>query len=440
MSRLRDLFDSLEARPGQVLVAILALALVVRVAVILAEPGYEPTFDSADYDRHARSIADGDGFPESVMAANGGPSAFRPPLYPYMLGAVYAVLGADTGIEGGRVLGALIGVLVVYLIYLVGANLWGRRVGIVSALVAAVFPPLVLLNAALLSEPIFIALELGIVLAVLAARRAGGDWRWAALAGVLCGLAALTRSNGSLIALLAAGGVWVALPRFSLRGLAAPVAVLLAAVLTVAPWTVRNTVVFDRFVPTSTQSGFALAGAYNDEARDFEGYKAAWVLPITTERDRPLYERADLDEAELDRELRSRALDYATDHPGFVVETTTLNTLRALELADNPPDAVSAERSQFGIGSPAATVIRWTFYALTLFALGGVAVLAARRARTRGPLFMWLIPVLMVAAAVLIIGSSRYRIPVYPFLALLAAIALVDLLDRVRGGAAPTRA
>ena len=38
--------------------------------------------------------------------------------------------------------------------------------------------------------------------------------------------------------------------------------------MTVAPWTIRNAYELHAFVPTTTQLGWALAGTYNDQARD----------------------------------------------------------------------------------------------------------------------------------------------------------------------------
>ena len=157
---------------------ILGVALVARLAVVGAYPDYEPAFDSGDYVRHAASIAAGDGYPESIFAAEGGATAFRPPLYPYLLGTVYAVAGDGAAETWGRIAGAFLGVLVVYLVFLVGRCIWGRGTGLLAAAICAVAPPLVFLNVVLISEPLFIALELGVVAAALAARRAGGGWRW----------------------------------------------------------------------------------------------------------------------------------------------------------------------------------------------------------------------------------------------------------------------
>jgi 4-amino-4-deoxy-L-arabinose transferase-like glycosyltransferase len=414
------------------LIAILGVALVLRLATIVATSDYVPTLDSADYVRHAISIADGDGFPDSTLTASGGPSAFRPPLYPYLLGGVYAIAGDDAGETVGRVVGALLSTAAVWLLYLIGARVWGRRVGLIAAAGAAILPPTVFINTALISEPLFVCLMLASLLATLVARDRGGDWRWAALAGVCCALAALTRSNGVLLLIPALIGVWVVRPRWTRSALAGPAALLVAAALTVAPWTIRNTVEFGGLVPISTQSGFAMAGLLNDEARTLPGYPASWVLPEATERYGPLFHRRDLNEAELDRKLRREALDYAADHPGYVVSATVRNLLRTFDLAGYLDSARIADRDQLGIGARTAGAIKWTTFALDLLSIAGIVVLLARPRDERGPWFIWLIPVLMIVAAVWLIGSTRYRIPAYPFMILLGALAIEAAWLRLR--------
>ena len=70
----------------------MAVALVLRVGVVLLGPAYRPTSDSLDYDRYGLAVADTGAFPASNFPA-GGPTAYRPPAYPYFVGAVYAVAG-----------------------------------------------------------------------------------------------------------------------------------------------------------------------------------------------------------------------------------------------------------------------------------------------------------------------------------------------------------
>lgn len=429
-------------RPERLLAGLVVLALAGRVAAVLATPGYAPEFDAEDYDRYAASLAETGSFPSTGYEV-GGPTAFRPPLYPLLLAGVYELTGARW--TAGRLAGALLGALAVVLVYLVARRLWGRREALVAGALAAAFPPLVLTGVALVSEPLFVVLELAVVLAVLVQRTAARPLPWAVAAGALCGLGALTRANGALLVVPAALGVWAVRPRLSARALAAPAVVVAAAALTVAPWTVRNAIVLDAFVPVSTQAGVALAGTYNDQSRGFDPYKGTWVLPEKTRMYGPLFAQEGLNEAGLERELRSRALRFARDHPGYVLELAWLNTARLLELAPASPHAIDADRRQRGLSEAAAGVSRWSLYAALLLALAGAAVLWRRGRGRRGPGFVWLVPVLMTAAAVPIVAIPRYQAPLYPFLVLLAAVALVDAHDRTwrwrrGGGAAPPEA
>jgi hypothetical protein len=205
----------------------------------------------------------------------------------------------------------------------------------------------------------------------------------------------------------------------------APLVVAAAAAVTIAPWTIRNAAVFGEFVPTTTQSGAALAGIFNDEARAFNRYPGTWRPPLAARMYVDLYRRRDLNEAQLDSRLRSRALDYAADHPDYAAEAAWFNTLRVFELAPADPTIYRFDQRQQNLSPAMVDVVRWSSFLLMAVALAGAALLVARSRGQRGPLFIWLFPLLAVGGPA-ILGLTRYRGPVYPFLAMLAAIAIVD--------------
>lgn len=241
---------------------ILALAALVRTAVIVATPDFAPIYDAADYWRHANSIAAGDGYPDSILTPPGA-TAFRPPLYPLLLAAVDLVGGGWTA---ARLVGALLGVLAVFLVFAVAVRIWDERVALVAAAGTAVFPPLVILNGSLLSESLFVPLVLAVLLSVLVYRD-DPRLRWAVVAGVMCGLTTLTRSNGPFLLACVVLGIWTMRPLVRRRALIASVVAVGCTVVVVFPWVVRNTMVFDRFVGVATQQGYTLAGTYNPESR-----------------------------------------------------------------------------------------------------------------------------------------------------------------------------
>ena len=158
---------------GGLAVALLVGAFVLRLAYVDATPGYVLRHDAVDYDVHARSIAQGEGFSKTL--AHGRPTAFRPPGYPYFLGAVYHVFKADREpvkerVHTARVAQAFVGTALVALVGLVAAQLWGSIAGLVALGLAAIYLPFILVGGAVMSEPLFDVFMLASLAAVLAYR------------------------------------------------------------------------------------------------------------------------------------------------------------------------------------------------------------------------------------------------------------------------------
>ena len=418
----------IDRNPRVCLALILVVALAVRMAALPATSDYQPIYDSADYERHAQSIAAGDGFPDAIIGSGDGPSAFRPPLYPYVLGATYALSGNEAGVEAGRILGGLFGVATVALIFLLARELGGPRAGLLAAGIAAVFPPLALVHLALISEPIFLVLEVGALFCVVKARESGA-LGWASAAGALCGLAALTRGNGLLLVLVAALAVWILRPRLSVRALRAPVVLGLVALLVVAPWTARNAIVFDTFVPISSQNGYGMAGAFNDEAREDSEASPTWVQPELTDRYEDILARTDLNEAELDRELRSSATDYLWANPGAMPEAIGLNILRVLGIANLGAEEKLGDQQQLGLGPKLYALTRWSFLALAAASIVAYVFVRRKRPEKLPPAFILAAPALLVLSAVWILGNTRYRVPLDPIVVLLVGLGITSWLE-----------
>ncbi|MBA2506960.1 MAG: glycosyltransferase family 39 protein [Thermoleophilaceae bacterium] len=420
------------------LALILAVALLARVGLVIATPDFVPRGDPAEYDTIATSVAAGDGYPDISYATPNDPSALRPPGYPFALGAVYAVSGDSR--DAGRIFGALLGVLSVALIFLIARATLGEREARIAGWFAALFPPLVVLNASLLSEALFMPLMLGAIFATLRFRAEPGRVGWALAAGALIGAAALTRSAGLLLAIpvgialiTAERAPWPAewTPVHTRRRwgrLIAPAVALAAMILVIAPWTIRNAAELDAFVPIATQDGYTYAGEYNELA-DRRGdalLDAVWQNPPSAASLRPLFAEG-LTEPELNSKLRGRAFTYMGDHPGYVARALTFNSLRMVHLgSDNHTTEVYNVEANVPEGL--RRVSQLSVYLALLLAIAGAVVLIRRR---EGPLWLWLgVPVAMWIAVAPVLGTPRYRSPLDPFLVMFAAVAVAALLSR----------
>lgn len=412
---------------------ILVVALGARVGYVAATPGYVPIHDDHQYDQLALGIVHNGDFPVDDHR----PTAYRPPGYPYVLAGVYAVAGTGNDrVTIARYVQTLEGTAIVALLGLLALWLMGPLAALCTMAVAALYIPLVTVGAALLSEPQFAALTIAALLCVLAYRRAGGGWRWVILTGVLGGVASLTRSNGLVVLLALAGGLWIGRPRLSRRALAPVLAMLATSILVIAPWTIRNAVIFHTFIPVTDEQGGTLAGTYNPVSASDPVAPASWHLlaqiPEYYSRSLAVAARP---EPELQSTLTRLALRYIGNHPFYVFEVGFYNGLRLLDLgglARVDFTAMSSGITSAGVADSGAIC----FWIVGLLAIVG---LASRRVRRAIPRFVWLAAGLILVSILFVnTESPRFRVPLDPFFILLAGGGLATIgeaLARRRAGA-----
>lgn len=410
------------------------VALVLRIAIILAAPHFKAMGDAADYERHAAYIATGHGYPPTQIASPGTPSAFRPPAYPYLLGALYALAGVHPNL--GRLLGAGLGVVTVWLVAWLGAELWDRRIGLVAGTIAAVCPTLIALNSTLLSESLFLPLELATAIAILALRRSRAPVRTAMMTGALCGIAALTRTVG-IVWLLPSVLAALTARRPRSDRVRAVLALLASCVVVLIPWAIRNANAFHAFIPLNTEGGFTLVGQYNVESgRDNKLQAVVRIpsqVPSLTRSLAPLYRRpGGVNEAQLDSRLLHDALGYISHHPSHVPIAVGLDALRMFNLGKNHQFTTATAYDGMSLPHSLWNVTTIFIQVITLIAILGLICRVTRRLpRPLGPLLAWAVPLLAIASTVVTGGNPRYRVPADPFLILLAAFTIVEVAKRV---------
>src|SRR5262249_1222276 len=99
---------------------VFCLALCVRVAYnITVAHGYVPEFDAAIYNNLAHSLLNG----HCYCDAPGHPTAFRPPLWPFTIAAVYALIGDH--VANVRMLCCVLGSGTCALVYCFAKDLFG---------------------------------------------------------------------------------------------------------------------------------------------------------------------------------------------------------------------------------------------------------------------------------------------------------------------------
>ena len=215
------------------------------------------THDEREYLALAQSLAEGRGVRYPPDHATGTAQQFgRAPGYPVFLAAIGAGAPAEATPARVKLAQSVLGAVTIWMIGVIAASCAGPRAGAIAGGIAAVYPPLVWIPSYVLSEALFMPLALGCVM-LLARARAGADAEHsprgggalAVASGLLAGVAILVRPG--MVFFLPIVAAWFLLRRrWSLA-----LAVCVAAVVVVAPWTLRNAREYGRFVPVATEGG-----------------------------------------------------------------------------------------------------------------------------------------------------------------------------------------
>ncbi len=208
---------------------------------------HHPTMDAKFHDEWAAGLAFGTWTANLERIRN--EPYFRAPLYPYAVSGVYRVAGRNP--TAVFFLQALLGAVNVALMFVVCRRLFGTRAGWIGSIVMIGYWPVTYFDAEMLIPVLAVALDLAFLLSLIIAMESTRV-RFTLIAGLVLGLAAITRPNILLAAPVAGWFLTARAPVHRGRRLAAFV---LGAVLAILPVTVRNGIVGHDFVPIASQGG-----------------------------------------------------------------------------------------------------------------------------------------------------------------------------------------
>ena len=254
--------------------------------------------DTEEFELGAWNMAQGNGF---VLWEGGQSSAFRAPGYPLMLAGIYRLAGREFWLN--RVMLSVIGTLTCLLVYwLVLAVRLGAQVALCAALVVALHPLQAYFCGHFMSEvPSAFLNVLATLLLVKGCRlQVAGESLAEArrsqrmkneepsafsfqlsallLAGLLNGLSVLVRPAAIFLVPVFGGLLLLTQWRRPVRAILLAVLFGLGTLLAVAPWTIRNYKVFDRFCLVSSGGGAVLWGANNEFTAEIGGkHWGSWV-------------------------------------------------------------------------------------------------------------------------------------------------------------------
>jgi hypothetical protein len=365
----------------------------------------------------ANLLADGHGYIAPLPFLDSGsviPSTEHPPLWSALL-AVFSAAGARS-YEAHELVAAAVGAATVACAGVLGRRAGGDRAGLLAAAAVAVYPVFVAMDGSLMSEPPYaLAIALCLVLAFRFLDQP--TTRRAATLGFAIGLATLVRGEaiGLLVVLLLP--VLLQLPRG--RGRLASAGVVIAvALLTIAPWSLRNSLTMDQPVLVSTEDGPVIAGSNCDatyHGSDIGYWRSDCLAP-----------GRDANQAARSTRLRGDGLDYARQHASRLPAVEGVRLLRTFGIWQ-PERHVFFSEGRALPGRPIAVLACWV-----VLALGAAGAWSMRR-RAPGQLAILLAPVVLaVGTTVIAFGYPRFRYAADVSLIVLGAV----LVERLSGPAA----
>jgi 4-amino-4-deoxy-L-arabinose transferase-like glycosyltransferase len=397
---------------------LLAAAFVVRAVVLflgIDQGLFYP--DEFEYAELARNLAI-----DNEFSYKGHLTSFRPPLFPFIASVTYRLFG-DSSPVPVRAVQMLFSLATIWVIYRLGRDGWGERIGLLAAGIFAFYPSLIGYNNMLLTEPgciFFVSLACWAMLRHLLHPGLG----WGVAAGVALGFGALIRDTlfyaGPLATLFLAGHAWRN-RRFRLLHIAAFAGGFILAIL---PWSMRNTLLHGQPTLISSVGGITFYLCNNEKAPLIRSSSLFYEKQIGEEYyyETLMPELNGLNETEKNDVVTRMALEYMLANPG----ATFLRMLaRFVDFWGQERLVINHVLSRFYgevpfMGTLLVIAAVFGVYSLVVIGAGFGYFFAKLRAFD---IFGLLFIAYYTVMHLLVFAHPRYHMPLLPFLALMAARA-----------------
>jgi Tfp pilus assembly protein PilF/4-amino-4-deoxy-L-arabinose transferase-like glycosyltransferase len=375
-----------------------------------------PIIDAERFDEWAVELSKGDWIGKETF--------YQAPLYPYVMGVLYAVFGRS--LMAVRILQILLGSASCVILARAGAFFFSRRIGLAAGGLMALYPVAIFFDGIIQKTTLGLFLMCGL-LYFLGLLRLRYQKRWAAASGILLGLMVLVRENCLILVPLIFFWILAGFRRFPLRSRLAVAAVsMLGLSAVLLPVAVRNRAVGGEFVVTTTNFGPNLYSGNNEMARGS-------YVPLRERRGHPDFEKKDateIAEADLKKTLTPmevslywarKAASFIESHPfrwlALCMKKVAL-TWNDVEIADG--ENIETYRTESALLNGLEKIFRFGVLAPLAFA----GILLTRIHRRRLCLLYGFLATITFSIALFFV-FGRFRFDLVPVLALFASAAVV---------------
>jgi hypothetical protein len=369
----------------------------------------------------AFSLAKGHGF-SSPWWQETGPTAWLTPVYPWIVAVVYRIFGIHTphAFYAAVLLNIIFSAATCVPIYFIGRRIAGLGVASSSAWLWAIFPNAILIPYEWIWDTSLSALLMATILWATLELAESPRWRDWILYGVLWGFALMTNpALGSLFPVLLG---WAACraARDQKITLLRPALALGIAIVCCIPWSVRNYLVFHKFVPL--RSNFALElWVGNNDSYD----ENSQVVPPPDPAREELREYIRVGETAFMAEKWRTATVFIRTHPRLEAALWGRRFVAMWTGAENPVRAFQDAETSL------VRIVLLSNFLAAIGTVAGIVVLISRRSIYAFPLAA--VPILYPVVYYATHASLRYRHPIDPVLLILFAAGVAGILSPRNG-------
>jgi len=416
----RDLIDT-NRRSFRIASIVFLLAVTVRFIYlyeISANPSFKsPIVDSEIYDITARQFAEGKGFGNNFF--------FQAFFYQFFLSLVYFFSGSSIIIA--KVIQVLLGGLTCVLTYYLGAKIFDRRIGVMAGLITAFYGPLFFYEPELLGAGWATFWAVTVVLLFLKTREKDSCWYWFLLG--LCGsLSIITHSV--FLPFFLAGCIWL---KFQVRRGVSPAtrfgALFAGILLIVVPVGLVTLRAVNKFTVLPCSGGINLYVGNNPDycrtvtVRPGEEWDELAALPARYGMDKTVWQQ--------DKFFKQRVIEYVKNQPLDFAKGLGRKTMEFLSSRELPREL---SVYMFAKWSRLLRLLAWKVdgFGFPFGLVFPLAVLGVIFNWRRIPVPLVLFMVFYPLSIILVFVSSRYRVPMVPLLAVLAAAGLAAVVQAAR--------
>lgn len=442
--RVPGALPALSSRYCTALIVIVVAGCLLRVGWVAAVTEPPTVGDPSSYFFYGKDIAAGNGYRYHAVVYGNirrelegerplpvPPTAFFPVGYPAVLAGLFTGMDAvglpdsdDARALAAMLLNVALGTAMIGLVFGIARRLLEPTAALIAAAFVAFEPNLIFHVGTLHLETLSMTLLLT-ALYVLVRRpwpRAGPSLGRCAGAGVLVGFGTLVRPTGlALVVLLPLALIATRVSWKRALGLGAVLAC--GAAVVIAPWTIRNLVVLGEPIAVSTGVADALCMGRHD------GADGRFVPSPDCDEG---FKKVPLADSELERYHTNidRSVSWVTQNPLSEIRQWFNRMLWAHREDHDALEQVAPRLSSFQYATFSTIADGFYFVLLGLGLLGARAF--ARRREPRG-LLLLLAAASLAVVPLLLFGDPRYKVPLVPVLAILAAPAALAAWRGARG-------